>query len=338
MQKRVTILYSIVWIAYVAFTLIMFPVWNSTVIIPGIPLLALGAWLYGTTTGLLIALAAIIHLSILTSFIFADFTVYYMNRLVGPLVSITVVFLCGHLRNNLNAIKITNHNLDRLVEERKSELALLAEQLINDSEQRRVLHGQWLHDGIGQHLTGIQLYCASLADQLLAESNPSAAIAFAISKRCHSTHNQIRQLARMLFPIKIGDVGLIPALHELSSCFIDLENVDFSIRQRSELPELPENTALQIYRICQENANYAIYHLNASQVDIQIHATQLTYTLTFGHNGSSKPTEGLELLKRLIDYRLEQIYGTVSSGYSVNHVDTIIYTIPNPELRFIHES
>ncbi len=330
MIKRIPIIYSLAFLAYLTFAFTIFPVLSYNASIPLIPLIALGSWIGGRRFGLWLLLTGMIYFYILYQY-YADIYIHYYERFLAPLLCLAIIELFAILRHNLNAIKTANQNLGRMVAERTTELNTLTDLLIRDSEQRRVLHGQWLHDGIGQYLTGIQLYCASLADQLLDEGNPSASIAFALRNQCHSTHNQIRHLARMLFPIKIGDVGLITALHELSSCFIDLKNVKFTTRELGELPELPEDIALQMYRICQENANFAIFHLNASQVDIQIRATKLTYTVTFGHNGSAKSTEGKELLNKLIDYRLEQISGTASSGYSTHYEKTIIYTIPNPE-------
>ena len=266
---------------------------------------------------------------------FADIYVHYYERLLAPVLCYYIAGLFGTLRHKLDSIKTANLELDELVAERNNDLEALAAKLIDDTEKIRISQGQLLHDGIGQHLTGIQLYCSSLVDQLLEEKNSSVSVAYSLRKKGNITHNQIRQLARMMFPVKIGEVGLIPALQELASCFVDFEHVEFNILEFGKQPELPENIALQLYRICQEHTNHAIYQLSASRVEVQIFTTKLNFILKFGHNGSAQPEENENQVLQLIDYRLQEISGHAQSGYSVNHLKNTIYTIPYPEIEVV---
>jgi glucose-6-phosphate-specific signal transduction histidine kinase len=270
---------------------------------------------------------------LVSSFIYGNLIVYYQDRLLATLLSIFVVLLTSSLRGKLNAIKATNQELDRLVAGRNAELDALASKLIAASEQVRVSMGQELHDGIGQHLTGIKLFCTSLADRLLAEQNPNAYLADSLSAQVGTIHNKIRKIARMLFPVRIGQVGLIPALNELASCFQDMEHIEFSIKEQDSLPDLPEKTALQLYRVCQETANYALDHLKATRIGVQVSATPQAYNLEFGHDGLPLQFKEQNNVLRLIEYRLQQISGTAEKGHCLPGMEKTTYTIPHPEME-----
>lgn len=271
--------------------------------------------------------------SLLLSFIFADLVIYYQDRAIGSLIAVVVVLLTGTLREKLDAIKATNQSLDLLVAERNAELDGLASKLIADYENTRISLGQELHDGIGQQLTGIKLFCTSLADRLHAGQNPNVSMAYSLVEGITQTHNQVRLIARMLFPIQISRVGLFPALNELASCIQDMHHVEFSVTEPNALPKLTEHTSLQLYRICQETTNYALDHLEAKQIRVRLSASTNTCTLEFQHNGLPLRFEDNSNALRLLDYRLRQISGTITKIPRLKTEETTVFSIPNPEME-----
>lgn len=152
MRHRTTILYALAWLAYFVFTFTMFPYLNSNVLIPVLALMAFGGWIFGRSASLLFLLITNIHHFSLTQYYAADY-LYYADRLIGPLLCITIIELTGTLRNNLDSIKEANARLDQAVLERSGELTDLTRKLIERAETMRVSRGQELHDGIGQQLT-----------------------------------------------------------------------------------------------------------------------------------------------------------------------------------------
>jgi signal transduction histidine kinase len=310
----------------------MFPVWRISVGIPVFPIIGLGTWIYGRRITLPLLLLTEIYFYTLTSYIYVEYLVIYQYPLPSFIILTTVVFLVDTLRNQFNSIKTTNQMLDQLVVDRTVELYNLANRLINESEQMRILCGQLLHDGIGQHMTGIQLYSTSLAEQLNDEQNYDSTLAYSLWEQGNDAHNKIRKIARTMFPVKIGEVGLISALQELASCFSELEHVDFTVKEFSDLPKLPENIALQLYRICQESANHACYHLKATRIYVEIFSTNKSYSLKFGHNGSSSKNSIKNSAYQLIEHRLQKISGSSETGFSIHGLNNTIYSIPNPDI------
>jgi glucose-6-phosphate-specific signal transduction histidine kinase len=329
MRHRTIILYTLAWLAYIFFSLLMFPRWNTNVVIPIIAILALGGWLYGTTKGLALIILALFYHYLLLSEIHADINAYYENRVPGTFVSIIVVYLTGTLKNNIDGIKEANARLDQAVLKRTGELTDLTRKLIERAETMRVSRGQELHDGIGQQLTGIQLYSTALAEQLAAEQNTGASLAFSVMSRARATHNLIRQAARSLFPVRAGEISLQPALEELASSLMELKNVDCKLEAEGDLQSASQEAAVQFYRICQETALYILNQADAQHITIKMSASASMLRLAMEHDGepvASRMKESSEA--RLIEYRLQQIHGRLESKTSRKKSESLLFEAP----------
>ena len=332
MHKRIHILYGLLWVAYAAFALTMFPRWNTNVAFVYCPMIALGAWLYGSTTGLLlIILAGSIHF-VLCSQLYADIALYYEDRFAGTLIVIAIALLSGHIRKSLDAVKEANTNLDRMVQERSRKLEALASKLVAKAEKMRVLRGQLLHDGIGQQLAGIQLFSTSLAEQLVGEQNPNASLGFALRNRAGATHQQIRGIARFLFPVRIGEVGLGFALEELADCFREMKQVEFSVTAPETLADLPDAIALQLYRVCQETVTHAFDKGGATRFRVEVDSTGNGVDLHVCHNGVLRQDMANTIEKQLLEYRLRQISATRKEGVAPDGSISTTFSVPMPAL------
>ena len=86
---------------------------------------------------------------------------------------------------------------------------------ISEMEQRRI--GQDLHDGICQHLAGIELKSQSLAETLEKKARGPAAQAEQIARHVRDVIAQTRSLARGLSPFILEAEGCVSALRELAA-------------------------------------------------------------------------------------------------------------------------
>jgi glucose-6-phosphate-specific signal transduction histidine kinase len=274
---------------------------------------------------------SVIHLYIITSVIYGNICNYYEDRLSGTFLGVLIILFIGRLRNSYEDLKNTNENLDDRIEERNTELRNLTVKLINDVEATRIRHGQMLHDGIGQQLTGIQLYCTSLAEQLVAESNYRASLAFSIRAKAEKAHNIIRKTARMLFPVRMNETGLIPAINELVSCLEEMKHLSIDVAVQGDYDHIPEKLAIGLYRICHESAMCAATDLEASTIHLGIHSEDLGYMVNVRHNGTRWSLLKDNMEQRLILYRLHTLGGLFSAEQSIGNTETIIYRIPGTE-------
>ena len=142
-----------------------------------------------------------------------------------------------------------------ITERKQLEKAILD---ISAREQRRI--GQDLHDGLGQHLTGIA-FMAKVHEARLAEKHsPETKDAVKIVKLVNEAIHKTRELARGLLPVVSEAHGLMSALQLWAA---ETENLfGISCQFQCDLPVLihDDSVAAHLYHIAQEAVNNAIKH------------------------------------------------------------------------------
>ena len=154
---------------------------------------------------------------------------------------------------------------------------------IGEMEQRRI--GQDLHDGICQHLTGIELKCQTLAEILGKKARPQAAQAEAIAGHVRDVLSQIRSLARGLSPFILEAEGLLSAFRELAASTEKLFNVKCNFSSDGTAFVFDKVVATHLYRIAQEAVTNAVKHGRASSVEIKLSHTNGKTLLAVNDNG-----------------------------------------------------
>jgi PAS domain S-box-containing protein len=183
---------------------------------------------------------------------------------------------------------------------------------ISGREQRRI--GQDLHDGLGQHLTGIA-FMSKVQEQRLAErSRPEAAEAAKIVRLVNEAIHKTRELARGLLPVQSDAQGLMSALQQFASEVEDLFQI--SCRFECEEPVLvpDEAVANHLYRIAQEAVHNAIKHGKARNIVIGLRAATDSGALTVKDDGTgivdpAGSTSGMGL--QIMRYRVSMIGGAL---------------------------
>ncbi len=199
---------------------------------------------------------------------------------------------------------------------------------ISGREQRRI--GQDLHDGLGQHLTGIafmtKVHETKLAEQNLAEAGDAAKIVKLVNEAIHKT----RELARGLLPVFSDPEGLMSALQLWAAEVEDLFGV--SCRFECERPVLihDDAAATHLYHIAQEAANNAIKHGNARNILIRLTAEQGRGTLAIRDDGKgivvNPAGQGMGL--HIMNYRAGMIGGTLEIRPDTPHGTIVTCKFP----------
>jgi len=194
-----------------------------------------------------------------------------------------------------------------ITEREQLERALLN---ISAREQRRI--GQDLHDGLGQHLTGIA-FMAKVHEEKLAEKQISdAADAAKIVRLVNEAIHKTRELARGLLPVVSDAHGLMSALQLWAAEVEDL----FGIRCRFECETAvlihDDGMATHLYHIAQEAVNNALKHGRAHNILIRLSAENRWGTLLIADDGVGiaeprENTQGMGL--HIMSYRAGVIGG-----------------------------
>jgi signal transduction histidine kinase len=139
---------------------------------------------------------------------------------------------------------------------------------ISDAEQRRI--GYDLHDGLGQHLTGIALMTRQLENRLTAEQSPHAARAVKISGLADTAVEWTHNLTRSLSPPALEKVGLAEALQELAANAENIFNIQCSFERDGQTDIRDLAAAVHLYRIAQEAISNAVKHGNAAHIRLRL--------------------------------------------------------------------
>lgn len=185
---------------------------------------------------------------------------------------------------------------------------------ISDAEQQRI--GADLHDGLGQHLTGIACMATALRDRLQSGNPQQAAQAASIATLVNEAIAQCRALSRGLCPVQLEQTGLPSALEDLTYQVQLLSGVNCRFNAVGAPPSCSHDASMHVYRITQEAINNAIRHGAAQSVDVSLISNGTTCKVVIKDDGngfdmSAERTEpGVGL--RLMNYRAAIIGGTFS--------------------------
>ncbi len=154
---------------------------------------------------------------------------------------------------------------------------------ISAREQRRI--GQDLHDGLGQHLTGIafmaKVHEAKLAEKQLTDAADAAKIVRLVNEAIHKT----RELARGLLPVVPDAQGLMSALQLRSAEIEDLFGITCHFACEPAVLIHDDAMATHLYHIAQEAVNNAIKHGKARVILICLAQENEVGTLQIRDNG-----------------------------------------------------
>jgi PAS domain S-box-containing protein len=213
-----------------------------------------------------------------------------------------------------------------ITERRRLEKALLE---VSAREQRRI--GEDLHDGLGQHLTGIAFMSKVLESKLCEKSLPETADAAKIVGLINEAINKTRELSRGLLPVVSDAHGLMSALTHYAEEMQDL----FRIRCQFECGEpvliYDVNLATHLYHIAREAVNNAIKHGRPENVIITLSAANGEGSLSVGDDGegiSEIPANNAGMGLNIMRYRANMIGGSLNLGRNAAGGTTLVCTFP----------
>jgi signal transduction histidine kinase len=201
---------------------------------------------------------------------------------------------------------------------------------ISDREQRRIGHD--LHDGLCQHLAGIELMSQVLEQKLAPQSRDAAKRAGAIAKNVREAISQTRSLARGLSPVTLESEGLASALHELAVNTEKLFNVKCRFDGDPEVSAPNHAVATHLFRLAQEAVSNAIKHGKAGRITIHLKAGPERIYLAVNDNGKGFPKKspkrtGMGL--RIMQSRTGMIGGILTIERNAGGGTSVICSAPD---------
>ena len=200
---------------------------------------------------------------------------------------------------------------------------------ISAREQRRI--AQDLHDGLGQHLTGIAFMSKVLEQKLSDKTLPEAVEAAQIVKMVNQAIDNTRQLARGLHPVAAEPLGLMSALRKWASEVEALFHIGCSFRCEKQIAIHDANMATHLYRISQEAVNNAIRHGKSQNIVIRLSGKSGTGMLSIQDDGEGFPKQpanspGVGL--NIMNYRADMVGGSLKVQSNPERGVTVTCTFP----------
>lgn len=184
---------------------------------------------------------------------------------------------------------------------------------IGDDERRRIGHD--LHDGLGQHLTGISLLGETLAQQVQAGHPPDRGNIDAITRLASEAVSITRDLAKSVSPVTLERDGFVAAIEELAETTSGLLGINCTWEIPDEDLKLDRSRSLHLYRIIQEAVNNSVRHGKAKHVRIEAQREGDVVNVTVSDDGSglsektmNEPGLGL----RIMQYRCRMLRASLS--------------------------
>jgi PAS domain S-box-containing protein len=199
-----------------------------------------------------------------------------------------------------------------ITERKRMERALLE---ISAREQQLI--GQDLHDGLGQHLTGIAFMSKVLAQQLADADVAQADQAQKIVRLVNEAINKTRQLARGLLPVFSEADGLMSALKQWAAEVEDLFHISCRFECAEPILIRDIGLATHLYHIAQEAVNNAVKHGKPSRILLALGRENGAGVLTVQDDGiglTDPPVRSTGLGLRIMSYRANMVGGTLEVG------------------------
>lgn len=252
--------------------------------------------------------------------------------------------------NRIHSLLLASHvELEQRVQERTQDLELannelkqemvrrhlLEAELIRIGDQQQRLIGRELHDGLGQQLTSLGFYCATLSQELQMQSHPAAAKAATIVELVKQASLMTRKIAHGLDPVAMESGGLTVALQGLAQTTRALNGIGCALRIESNADLLDPPMQINLYRAAQEAVNNALKYSQGRHIWIDLEREGGMQRLSISDDGMGIDLEQMERASGLglhsLRHRASLLGGSCMVTRNTLGGTTVAISYPIPE-------
>lgn len=196
----------------------------------------------------------------------------------------------------------------------RAELKQLSARLVEAQENERRSISRELHDEVGQALAGIRVELANLSRKILSKDlDGIGAKVDEIKAMVEDSAGVVRNMALLLRPSMLDDLGLVPALQWQAREVSKRTGLRVKVAAEGVSEELPEEHKTCIYRIVQEALHNCVQHAAAGMVRVTVRQEADRILLTIQDDGKgfdAQQERGMGLLG--MQERVSHLGGTFS--------------------------
>jgi signal transduction histidine kinase len=189
---------------------------------------------------------------------------------------------------SLYIFRIERQNSRRYREVLKARQALeqLSARLVDAQESERRTISRELHDQVGQTLNAVLVETANLAKRIPAGDAASLRSLDNIRSFADSSVNSIRDIALLLRPSMLDDLGLMPALEWQAREVSRRSGIKVTVTAGNVPDSLPDEMRTAVYRLVQEALHNVSRHSGAKSATVNVRQEDGSLLLTVEDDGS----------------------------------------------------
>ncbi len=211
----------------------------------------------------------------------------------------------------------------------RRELQQLSARLVDAQETERRAISRELHDEVGQALGLLLMDAGQLSSQLASGDEKGRELVQRIKNVAERTVQTVRNMALLLRPSMLDDLGLVPAVEWYAREMSRRGELEVEV-QAEELPEhLADELKLCVYRLVQEALNNAQRHSHAKSVLVRLSQANGAIHVRISDHGSGfdpKRTRGMGLLG--MEERVKRLGGKITIDSRPGEGASILAELP----------
>ncbi len=195
----------------------------------------------------------------------------------------------------------------------RTELQQLSARLVDAQETERRAISRELHDEVGQALGLLLMDAGRLSTQLGPSDEKGQEIVRSIKTVAERTVHTVRNMALLLRPSMLDDLGLVPAVEWYAREMSRRGETEVEVRAEDISDNLSDPLKLCVYRMVQEALNNANRHAHAKNVSVDLKQSANSISVKIEDDGSGfdpKRTRGMGLLG--MEERVKRLGGTLT--------------------------
>jgi signal transduction histidine kinase len=209
------------------------------------------------------------------------------------------------------------------------ELEGLSARLVEAQEEERRSISRELHDEVGQSLGALLVEVGQLSKLVPPDDKVTQAQITHIKSVAETAVKSIRDIALLLRPPMLDDLGLIPALEWQAREISRRSDMEVEVHSQNVSEDLGDETKVTVYRLVQEALNNAATHASArnAKVTVAQGSDKITMEVTDdGHGFDPKRQRGMGILG--IEERVRRLGGALTIESAAGKGATVKAELP----------
>lgn len=211
------------------------------------------------------------------------------------------------------------------------ELGKLSQRLVAAQEQERKSISRELHDEVGQTLNALLVDAGNLQKRIPESDAQSRELLNSIQRLADTSVNEIRDIALLLRPSMLDDLGLTAAIQWQAREVSRRTGLAVTVSAETVADDLPEGLSICLYRIAQEALQNVTRHAQAKTVHIELTQSLDRLVLSVHDDGIGFDAENVRGLGAVgMEERLRQMGGALRITSQRGKGTTLVAEVPVP--------